>query len=390
MNPTQRTRLMHAALDGEATSEETRDLERVLAADPSARSEYDELRRLFDALSRVPKAFPPEGLVASVMARVPQPGSGQSRLRQLFNRPGVIGLRSNEAPGSSQGTSPRVHRVSPQGPHFRSENMSEDKNGFFGKRKVWIGGGIAAAAVILAVSSGVEFPPFNKDTVGTIVPAQRFRADQPATSGVAGGGQSGTGSTQGNAPGNVGDVDGRRPSDRQADRRWPQAAMQGRRWQADRRWRGRHARGRRWQPAMTDVDAKADDVDGQQTVDGRRCQQPRWPRSASQTVDGKQTVDAQRRDDVDGKQPSMATVDGQARRVDGTADRRWPADRRLATPDRRWQADQSMASRPVDQGRRADRGATGKQTVDGKPSTGGELSDGRGSGSSSPPVAIRT
>ena len=155
MNPTERTRLMHAALDGEATPEETRALERLLAANSAARAEYDELRRLFDALSRVPKAYPPEGLVASVMARVPQHGGGQGR-RQLFTWPGVIGLRSKEAPGSSQGTSARVHRVSPQGPHFRSENMSEDKNGSFGKRKFWIGGGIAAAAVILAVSSGIE------------------------------------------------------------------------------------------------------------------------------------------------------------------------------------------------------------------------------------------
>ena len=83
--------------------------------------------------------------------------------------------------------------------------MSEEKSGSFGKRKIWIGGGIAAAAVILAVSSGVDFPPFSKDTVGTIVPAQRFRADQPATTGVAGGGQSGAASTPSGAPGNVGD-----------------------------------------------------------------------------------------------------------------------------------------------------------------------------------------
>ena len=35
MNLTERTRLMHAALDGEASPEETRDLERLLAADPA-------------------------------------------------------------------------------------------------------------------------------------------------------------------------------------------------------------------------------------------------------------------------------------------------------------------------------------------------------------------
>ena len=49
---------------------------------------------------------------------------------------------------------------------------------FLGKRKVWIGGGLAAAAVIFAMSSGIDFPPNGKDTSGTIVPAQRYRAPQ--------------------------------------------------------------------------------------------------------------------------------------------------------------------------------------------------------------------
>ena len=62
--------------------------------------------------------------------------------------------------------------------------MSEEKSGSFGKRKIWIGGGIAAAAVILAVSSGVDFPPGSKDTVGTIVPAVRYRAEQPTAADV--------------------------------------------------------------------------------------------------------------------------------------------------------------------------------------------------------------
>ena len=47
-------------------------LDRILAAEPALRAEYDELRRLFDGLSVVPKAFAPEGLVASVMAQIPQ------------------------------------------------------------------------------------------------------------------------------------------------------------------------------------------------------------------------------------------------------------------------------------------------------------------------------
>ena len=60
MNSSERARLMHAVLDGEATEAEARELDRLLAAEPTARTEFEHLRRLFDGLSRMPKAFPPE------------------------------------------------------------------------------------------------------------------------------------------------------------------------------------------------------------------------------------------------------------------------------------------------------------------------------------------
>jgi hypothetical protein len=46
------------------------------------------------------------------------------------------------------------------------------------KRKVWIGGGVAAVAAVLLVSFGMNIPPRSSDTAGTIAPAQRYRADQ--------------------------------------------------------------------------------------------------------------------------------------------------------------------------------------------------------------------
>ena len=52
--------------------------------------------------------------------------------------------------------------------------MSEAKR-FSGNRKIWIGGSVAAAAVVVAVSAGL-FPPNASDTAGTIVPAQRYQA----------------------------------------------------------------------------------------------------------------------------------------------------------------------------------------------------------------------
>ncbi len=57
--------LMHAVLDGEATPAEAAELERVLAADPAARAEFDALRRLFGVLARVPRLDPPAGLADS-------------------------------------------------------------------------------------------------------------------------------------------------------------------------------------------------------------------------------------------------------------------------------------------------------------------------------------
>ena len=150
---------MHAVLDGEADAGETADLERHLAGDPAAREEFDELRRLFDGLSRIPKAFPPEGLVASVMAQLPQP-TERTRpppptfLAATCNWTRFRGRPRIQSRGYQQGSlgSPG------KGPNFRSDDMSEEKSGSFGKRKMWIGGGIAAVAVVLATLFRDRFP----------------------------------------------------------------------------------------------------------------------------------------------------------------------------------------------------------------------------------------
>jgi hypothetical protein len=195
MNHSELIQLMHAVLDGEATRGEIVELERLLAADPAARAEFKELRWLFDGLSRVPRAFPPEGLVASVMANIPHRPSRPTLFRQLFSQPRVIIAANMDAPGKSRGESVRVYPASQLGPYIRGENMSEHKSGFSGKRKIWIGGGIAAAAAILAVALGTDFPPSGKDTMGTIVPAKRYQAPQNTADGVTLGNQSATQST---------------------------------------------------------------------------------------------------------------------------------------------------------------------------------------------------
>src|ERR1039457_7077853 len=111
-----------APLRGEATSGEARDLEQLLDLEPAARNQFEELKALFDELGSVPKPFPPEGLVAAVMARVPRRPAAQDPSDQLFDQPGVISQSSTKARDRSPG--PTAHRVSPQGTYFREQSMS--------------------------------------------------------------------------------------------------------------------------------------------------------------------------------------------------------------------------------------------------------------------------
>ncbi len=196
MNHSEPIRLIHAVLDGEATPAEVRELDRLAASDPTVRAQLADFEWLFNGLGHVPQAFPPEGLVAAVMAKVPPGRPRRQGLRQLFSQSRVLRQVSMGTRGTSPGQSTRVHRVSQPGPQPRGESMSDQQSGFFSKRTAWIGGGIAAVVAILAVSYGIDFPPRGDNTVGTIVPAQRYRAPQITGSDVKLGSPSGTQSTQ--------------------------------------------------------------------------------------------------------------------------------------------------------------------------------------------------
>src|SRR5215469_3451541 len=188
MNKQELTELMHAVLDGEATAGERRALERELAADPAARARFDELRELFDGLERIPKAYPPEGLVAWVMANVNirQTGASRGRFDQLFGWSRIIGLTAKEDRGISPGKWATVPSDNEHGPIFRGEHMSEKMSGSISKRKVLIGAGIAVAAAVVTTSFLLDSSTTGKESVGTIVPAQRYRADQPSDVKVGG------------------------------------------------------------------------------------------------------------------------------------------------------------------------------------------------------------
>jgi hypothetical protein len=196
MNNSERARLMHTVLDGEATEAEARELERLLAAEPAARTEFEHLRQLFDGLSRVPKAFPPEGLVAAVMANIPQNSPSQGRPDQLSLRSRVIGLAWMKARGTSPGKSATDLPAHQPGIYLREWKMSEQSSNLSRKRNVLIGGGIAIAAALFALSYTIDFPAGVQNTVGTIVPAQRYHAPQPTADQIKVGPQSGTPSAQ--------------------------------------------------------------------------------------------------------------------------------------------------------------------------------------------------
>ena len=154
------TELMHAVLDGEASDAEARELEIRLAADPAARAEFEDWKGLFEALDAVPKEHAPEGLVASVTAAMPEaPGAAP----QPFPGRRVLGH-----------TSFGISRRDPT----RSVTMTEQSSRrIFAHRKAWLGGGIAAAAAVVVAQIAFDFP-LPKDVVGTVIPAQRYRAAQ--------------------------------------------------------------------------------------------------------------------------------------------------------------------------------------------------------------------
>jgi hypothetical protein len=196
MNQTDLERLMHAVLDGEASAGETRELERLLAADPAARARYQGLERLFGELRRVPQVRPPAGLADAVLQRIVRRPQRPGRLRQLLSRSRVFGLESVQSGRGAPGNSTWTHRVSRPGQSSGGEKMSEQANSSIGNRKIWIGTGVAAAAVVFGVYFSSDFPTSKEATSGTIAPAQRFRAEQPTAGDVKLGNQAGGTSSQ--------------------------------------------------------------------------------------------------------------------------------------------------------------------------------------------------
>jgi hypothetical protein len=178
-------RLMHEVLDGAASADEVRELDRLLVDDPEARAQFNELERLFAGLNTMPKALPPEGLVAAVLAKLPRQHRRRDRLRQLSSRWRVLSVDSGRAHGSDPNRTTRTQRYFQYKSIKRNRDMS-GPNIISRKPKLWIGAGIAVVAIVL-VARYFDFPP-QTGTQGTIAPAKRFVAEQPG--GDVSGGQS--------------------------------------------------------------------------------------------------------------------------------------------------------------------------------------------------------
>lgn len=178
------TERIQAVLDGVATPGQALELERLLAADPSARAEFEQWHRLFVALDRVPQASPPEGLVAAITAAASQRLDSIRDFDQLSESADVIGYRHPEGRRSVSWIGATIRRPSRSGPRGESWNMSEQQQRIgFGTRKLWVGGALSALVVAVAMI-GFDLPPKSESIVGTIAPAERYRAPQDNTEAV--------------------------------------------------------------------------------------------------------------------------------------------------------------------------------------------------------------
>lgn len=178
--------LIHKVIDDLATTEERQRLAKIVREDETAAIEFEQVRQLTVTLASVPALAAPSELHAAVMSKVEVKKPSQLILdSSVFVAPRAQNQNSKPVL-TSQTTFSRMETV-----------MSEIKKGFFSStmNKVLVGGGVAAAAVI-AITAGGNFPSTNEDTVGTIAPAQRYRSDQNVTANVQPGASGGADSAQ--------------------------------------------------------------------------------------------------------------------------------------------------------------------------------------------------
>ena len=183
MKHTELTECIQAVLDGVATPDQARELERQLAVDAAARAEFAQWQRLFVALGRAPQASPPEGLVAAVTAAADAHLQIARCRDQLLDRPAVIAYRRPESRGEASRFRAIFRRSDRPDSTRESGIMSEQQSSGFGNRKLWAGGAVMLVAVGVAMVA-FDLPPRSSDVVGTVAPAERYRAPQSGAEAV--------------------------------------------------------------------------------------------------------------------------------------------------------------------------------------------------------------
>lgn len=169
--------LMHAVLDGEATPEERDELERWLERDEAAFREYAALRSLFATLAEQPVFEPPKDLVERIAAALPvEPARAAEIPDQLSDAPRVIAARPQRTGWASR-LSTIVRWL------FQSDTTTTESWTMNANRRIWVGGAAAAAAVGIAMFA-FDYPPKSQDVLGTVVPAERYRAPQAGAEAV--------------------------------------------------------------------------------------------------------------------------------------------------------------------------------------------------------------
>ena len=174
MNADQLTGCMHAVLDGTATPEQAMLLASVLASDAEAAEEFESWKAVFRGLAAIAPAHPPEGLVAAIEASIPmRPPRTADRFAapdQLLPLASVVA--STQPRGIELPARFRALFQRPSRPNSTQEHGQMNVN-----RKYWAGGAIVVVALGVAVLvSG--YPPKSDNLLGTVVPAERYRAPQ--------------------------------------------------------------------------------------------------------------------------------------------------------------------------------------------------------------------
>jgi len=96
--------LLHRALDGELTPEESARLRGHLAASPEARAHYDDLENLFQMLAQVEEFEPPAAFREAIVERIratPAGAGPAARHREGWLGPAVMALRKGLRPATA-------------------------------------------------------------------------------------------------------------------------------------------------------------------------------------------------------------------------------------------------------------------------------------------------